>query len=104
MQKHMEMDPAEGVPVGRDPRTMSADELTELGHPPTPILKAIRQNCISCCMGNVAEVRRCAIAACSLWPYRMGTNPHREPRIMTEEQRSAAAERLRRAKAARVAA
>jgi hypothetical protein len=25
---------------------------------------------------NAAEVRRCAIIDCPLWPYRMGKNPH----------------------------
>ncbi len=94
MKQHMEMDPTEGVPVGRDPRTMSPAELIELGHQPTPLLKAIRVNCIGCCMGNVAEVRRCAILSCSLWPYRMGTNPHRATRQMTDEQRRALTERL----------
>ena len=34
--------------------------------------KAIRMKCIDCCCGNMAEVRRCPVATCSLWRYRMG--------------------------------
>lgn len=39
--------------------------------------------------------------ACPSWPFRMGTNPFRERRVMTEEQRQAAAERLERARASK---
>ena len=34
--------------------------------------KAIRLKCIDCCCGNMAEVRRCPVASCPLWRYRMG--------------------------------
>lgn len=40
----------------------------------TPV-KAIRANCIDCSGGNRAEVRRCNIVTCPLWPYRMGMRP-----------------------------
>ena len=40
-------------------------------------LKAIRLKCLDCCCQNAAEVRRCEITTCSLWPYRMGRNPAR---------------------------
>lgn len=33
---------------------------------------AIRQKCLECCCGNAAEVRRCHIADCTLWPWRTG--------------------------------
>lgn len=33
---------------------------------------AIRQKCLACCCGNAAEVRRCEIADCTLWPWRHG--------------------------------
>jgi hypothetical protein len=32
------------------------------------------------CAENAAEVRRCAIINCPLWPYRMGRNPHNPKR------------------------
>lgn len=35
--------------------------------------KAIRLKCLDCCCGNSAEVRRCAVASCPLWRYRMGS-------------------------------
>ena len=38
-------------------------------------MKAIRAKCLDCCCGNVAEVRRCPISDCSLYPYRMGHRP-----------------------------
>jgi hypothetical protein len=41
-------------------------------------LKAIRQNCISCCSGSTKEVKNCFIDTCTLFPYRMGKNPKRK--------------------------
>lgn len=41
----------------------------------TEILKAIRQNCIDCSGGSVAEVRDCVIPKCPMYPFRMGTDP-----------------------------
>jgi len=38
-------------------------------------LKSIRLKCLDCCCGNVAEVRRCEIDSCTLWPYRFGKRP-----------------------------
>lgn len=81
------------IQVGRDPRQMTAAELAALGHRKRPILDAIRQNCIECCSGNQAEVRRCSMIACPMWPYRMGSNPF-VSRDYTEEQREAARTRL----------
>ena len=77
MREHMEIDATEGCPVGGNPRKMTQAELGAAGHTKTPLLTAIRANCLNCCMGSAAEVRRCGIADCSLWPYRMGTNPFR---------------------------
>lgn len=50
-------------------------EAEQAGHQKRPILKAIRENCIECSGGNQAEIRRCPIVRCALWPYRFGTNP-----------------------------
>lgn len=38
-------------------------------------LRAIRQKCLDCCCGNRAEVRRCELRNCSLFPYRLGHRP-----------------------------
>ena len=35
-------------------------------------LKAIRAKCLDCTCWQEAEVRRCTIEHCPLWPYRMG--------------------------------
>lgn len=44
-------------------------------------LKAIRTHCMDCQGNNKAEVRRCPIATCTLWPYRMGRRPNPHPNI-----------------------
>jgi len=47
------------------------------------ILRAIRENCLSCCCGSVKEVETCnvgnnqtsSVRRCQLYPYRMGKDP-----------------------------
>lgn len=101
-QKHTEdgRDGDREIQIGRDPRQMTAAELVALGHRKRPILDVIRQNCIDCSGGNQAEVRRCAMIACPMWPYRMGSNPF-VSRDYTPEQREAARARLAAARGAR---
>ena len=93
---HREKAIVEGIEIeiGRDPRHMTVEEFNALGHSARPLLQAIRSKCKDCCGGYEAEVRRCADKSCDLWPFRMGTNPFRT-RELTEEQRSAASERLK---------
>ena len=102
--KHTEIANVEGEmgEIGRDPREMTDAELNEIGHFKRPLLAAIRQNCVDCAGGSQAEVRRCRMVACPMWPYRMNANPftHRE---LTQEQREAGAERLRTARTTRKA-
>jgi hypothetical protein len=81
--------------VGRDPRDMSPDDLRALGHNPVPLLKAIRARCVDCCGDVIQEVRLCPAVACPSWPFRMGTNPWRKPRTLTDEARAAFAERMK---------
>lgn len=38
-------------------------------------LKAIRAKCLDCCCGQVAEIRRCGLENCPLFPYRTGHRP-----------------------------
>jgi len=99
MVSHVERSVVEGTEqeVGRDPRTMEVEEFNALGHEGKPLLQIIRANCKECCGGLEAEVRRCRMIACQFWPYRMGTNPFRT-RDLTDEQREAAANRLRAAR------
>jgi hypothetical protein len=86
------------LPVGRDPMTIPLDVLSASGHPPRRTAqvmsayragmdylisegpsarthKELRAICHECAE-NRAEIRRCAIVNCPIWPYRMGRNPH----------------------------
>lgn len=91
----------DGTTEGRDPRTMTQAELRALGHEPMPVLSAIRAHCLDCCAGSPGEVRHCTAVKCPSWPYRMGTNPWRKEREISDENREAAAARLRALAAAR---
>lgn len=44
--------------------------------PLTPV-SAIRKYCISCCCGQLKEVKICNLPDCELYPFRMGKNPNR---------------------------
>ena len=57
-------------------------------------VKAIRAFCLECCGGSPYDVKDCSSRECNLYPFRLGKNPYRTRREMTEEQRAAAAERL----------
>ena len=84
----------EGELVGRDPREMSVVELGELGHTRMSPLKALRARCIDCCAGSRHEVRLCTAVTCPAWPFRMGANPYRTKRELSEEERSELCRRL----------
>ena len=64
-------------------------------------LKAIRAKCLDCCAEHPSLVAECHITACALHPFRMGKNPFRQKRELSEEQRAAGAARLAAARAAR---
>ena len=58
-------------------------------------VKAIRDFCIDCCGGSRETVKVCPSEKCALYPFRMGKNPFRQKREMTEEQKKAIADRLK---------
>ena len=60
----------------------------------TTFSKAVRAKCIDCCCGQIAEVRNCTSTSCPLHPFRNGHNPYTK-RVMTDEQKKAAKERMR---------
>jgi len=60
----------------------------------TSPLKAIKSHCIDCCGGSANEVKLSQCDPCNLKPYKFGTNPYRKRRVMSDEQRKAAAVRL----------
>lgn len=61
--------------IGRDPRDIAEEEWAE--HLPNPLvgMRAIRAKCMDCCADNAAEVRKCVVHSCPLWPLRMGCQP-----------------------------
>lgn len=60
------------------------------------LIKAVRAKCLDCCGGNKSVISVCGISNCPLYPFRLGKNPNRT-RNMTDEQRQAASERMRKA-------
>ena len=68
---------------------------------PTNPIKAIRHKCLDCCGHSPQDVKDCHIVECTLHPFRLGKNPYRTPRVMSDEQRAAATERFARARAAK---
>ena len=66
---------------------MTQDEVTTGSR-----LKAIRRRCTDCSGGSIAEVRGCKHSDCALHYYRMG----KSIRTMSDQQRAAAADRMRR--------
>ena len=81
------LDPGpDGAQIGRDPRTMTHDDLGALGHQPMSPGRALRLRCLDCCGDSPAEVRACTAVRCPAWPFRMGANPWREA---SEAQREA---------------
>jgi hypothetical protein len=83
----------DGETEGLDPRETPRNLLEEIGHSQMPLLRVIRAKCLDC-SHTASEVRRCSAVDCSLWPYRMGTNPFRAER--SDAQKAAAAEAARR--------
>lgn len=73
------LEPCDGLDVGRDPRSMSADELQQLGHERVSPLRALRLKCLDCCNDSAQEVRLCTAVDCPSWPFRMGRNPWSGP-------------------------
>ena len=76
---HIGLEQRDGYDVGRDPRSMSADELVRLGHARVSPLRALRLKCLDCCDDSAQEVRLCTAVDCPSWPFRMGRNPWRPP-------------------------
>ncbi|MDI7865063.1 hypothetical protein MRS76_24405 [Rhizobiaceae bacterium n13] len=46
------------------------------GHKPMSPMKAIREKCLDCCVGQHSEIRLCEAVKCSLWPFRSGSHPY----------------------------
>lgn len=57
-------------------------------------MKAIRAKCLDCCCGQRLVVEECSCEDCPLHPFRLGKNPYRKKREMSEEQKEAAKQRM----------
>ena len=69
----------DGHDIGRDPRGMTAEELTALGHVRMSAQQALRLRCLDCSGASAVEVRLCTHVQCPAWPFRMGSSPWRPP-------------------------
>lgn len=45
-------------------------------------LLAIRAKCLECSCDSDAEIRKCPVTYCALYPFRMGKRPSSKPRPM----------------------
>jgi hypothetical protein len=79
--------------IGKHPAEVPSEILSLKFRAQIP-LKAIRAKCLDCCCGNAAEVRKCVAVDCALGPFRMGTNPFRKKRKLSEEQKRTITARL----------
>lgn len=52
-------------------------------------VKAIREFCLDCCGDSAADVKGCTSIKCALHPFRLGKNPYRSKREMSEDQKEA---------------
>lgn len=44
--------------------------------------KAIRAKCLDCSCWNSAEVRKCPITTCALWPFRFGSTQRPKGKVL----------------------
>lgn len=52
-------------------------------------VKAIKAKCLyDCCAGSQNEVENCSCTECFLYPFRLGKNPYRTPKVLTEEHKA----------------
>ena len=68
----------------------------------TSPLKAIKAFCVDCMGGQPTYVKDCTSTNCPLYAFRMGKNPY-NTRQLTDEQRKAASERMKKVAEARKA-
>jgi len=78
------------------------DVRVEMQQATNPI-KAIRLKCLDCTNNQRTEVDECTVKLCPLYAFRFGKNPFRAKRVLTDEQREAAAQRLARVKLKNIA-
>ena len=60
--------------------------------------QAIRAKCLDCCCGSAKEVKLCPMEDCPLYLFRLGHNPNRPKRELSDEQKQALRERIKQAR------
>ena len=99
-QSLFEIDEFECGKIGRDIRKMTPAEIDAAGLDRMSRGDAIRKKCLDCSLTGT-EVRRCVSTNCALWPFRFGTDPFREKRELTDEQKDVVRERFAMARKSR---
>ena len=82
-----------GARVGKAPADVPSEILSLYYGEKNP-LKALRGRCLDCCCGSPTEVRKCVAVDCPSWPFRMGVNPFRVRRQLSDKQKREMADRL----------
>ena len=58
-------------------------------------LRAIKLKCLDCSMFNTNEIKECPVKKCPLYPFRLGKNPFRKKKELSEEERNKLSERMK---------
>ncbi len=66
---------------------------------PSNPLKAIRAKCLDCMCNQQSEVKLCPSESCPLYPFRLGKNPFRQKRTLSEAQKERMVQRFAEGKA-----
>ena len=61
----------------------------------TNVLRAIKLKCIDCSTYNINEIKECPVNKCPLYPFRLGKNPFRKKKELSEEERNKLSERMK---------
>ena len=61
----------------------------------TNVLRAIRLKCLDCSTYNINEIKECSVKNCPLYPFRLGNNPFRKKKEISEEERNKLSERMK---------
>ena len=75
MNRHIGLELRDGFDGGRDPRSMSRDDLEQLGHARVSPLRALRLKCLGVGKTFAPTAQLCTAVGCPSWPFRMGKNP-----------------------------
>ena len=58
-------------------------------------MRAIKLKCLDCSTYNTNEIKECIVKKCPLYPFRLGKNPFRKKKELSEEERNKLSERMK---------